>query len=338
MMIPIWFSRVSGSRPEPRRLPFGALAPVVGLLPVLFLMVAPSVVVAGEAASELEVGVHTDERASEMAPPPRRPSGRRHVRQESVIALVQYDGNAYFGDYAYNIFNLTELSLEAVEGGAEIVVHPELSAHGYATSQELWCTPGRSYYYGRSCRDVSEIAEPIPGGQTTEYWAHMASEYGVYIVYGLPEVEGDRFYNAVGVVGPKGYVTKYRKRMLYYYDLGYASRGTEAVVLQTEMGDFGLMICADASQDGHFYDEYKSLGVDRIILSMDWDQDPYGPYAASTAFVKRAENNGVAIYAADVPIWDGTGLYLPGEATRRRNGLPDPAVGINGVSTHVIEY
>jgi predicted amidohydrolase len=153
----------------------------------------------------------------------------------------------------------------------------------------------------------------------------------------VPEDDGEAFFNTLGVVGPAGYVTKYRKRALYYVDQAYATPGDDAVVLETPFGDFGLMICMDGTYDGVYYDGYVDLGVDAIILSMDWDQDPLGPGGAATYFVSRATNNGLEILAADVSPWDGTGRYVPGEPTRERNGLPDPAIGIDGISYHLLD-
>jgi predicted amidohydrolase len=154
----------------------------------------------------------------------------------------------------------------------------------------------------------------------------------------VPEVDGEVFYNTVGVVGPEGFVTRYRKRALYYIDEAYATPGEAAGVLETPFGAFGLMICMDGTYDGGYYDEYRDLRVDAIILSMDWDQDPLGAGAAASWFVERAENNDVEIYAADVSPWDGTGKYVPGEAARERNGLPDPAIGVDGISYHRLGY
>lgn len=250
-----------------------------------------------------------------------------------AIGLIQYDGDIHFGDAETNLANLTDWTLEAVAQGARIVVLPEGSIFGYASDTELWCAPGEVTYMGLACRDVATVAELLPGGPITEYWAEIAATHDIYIVYSVPEVDGDIYYASVGVVGPEGFVTRYRKRALYHIDYAYAEPGDESVVLQTPYGDFGLMICLDGSYNGEYYDLYNEAGVDAIILSMDWDDDPEGPAAASTWFADRATDNGITIYAADVSKWDGTAKYLPNE-TRQRNGLPADAVGIDGLSIH----
>jgi len=252
-----------------------------------------------------------------------------------AIGLVQYDGDQHFGDYDTNLTNLENWTLEAIDRGAKIIVQPEGSTYGYGSQTEVWCAPGMSSWYGRQCRDVSDVAEAIPGGATTTHWEAFAIEHGVYVLYNLPEAAGQVFYNTLGVVGPGGYVTKYRKRALYYVDQAYADPGQGAEVLETPFGDFGLMLCLDGGYNGPYYDSYNALGVDAIIISMDWDEDPYGPTSAAITFTNRADDNDIVIYGSDVSPWDGTAKYVPGQQ-RERNGLPPVAVGQDGVSVHVL--
>ena len=254
-----------------------------------------------------------------------------------MIGLVQYNADAHFGDYAFNRASLTMWAEAAIAQGATIVVFPEGSSYGYASSTETWCAPGMSGFAEFSCRDVATVAEALPGGPSTEYWASFAAEHDVTVVFHVPEVDGAAFYNAIGVVDPQGFVARYRKRTLYYVDAAYASTGDESVVIDTPAGRFGLMICLDGTYDDGYYDEYAALGVDGIIIPMDWDDDPEGPAAAITWFRERADVNDVRIYAADVSTWDGTALYLPGDVPRQRNGLPAVAVGIDGISVHAVE-
>jgi hypothetical protein len=139
-------------------------------------------------------------------------------------------------------------------------------------------------------------------GPTTDYWSAFAANHDVTVIYHVLEVDGDDFYNAVGIVDASGFVDRYRKRLLDY--------------------------------DGDYYDDYLALGVTRIINVMDWDDDPNGPAAAIDWFRDRANNNGVEIFAADVSTWDGTGRYRPGDVPRERIGLPAIAIGMDGVSVH----
>ncbi len=256
---------------------------------------------------------------------------------EPAIGLIQYNGDAHFGDPEHNTAQLTEWAEAAIAQGATIVVFPEGSTYGYASDTEVWCLPGETTYGSFACRDVSAVAEPLPGGPTTDYWAAFASEHDVTVIYHVLEVDGPDYFNAVGIVDASGYIDRYRKRDLYYIDAAYATRGESTTVLETPAGNFGLMICIDGTYDGGYYDEYLALGVDRIINVMDWDDDPEGSAAAVSWFRQRADNNGVEIFAADVSTWDGTGHYRPGDVPRERNGLDAIAIGVDGFSLHVLE-
>ena len=251
-----------------------------------------------------------------------------------TIGLVQYDADAHFGDWDFNTASLTDWAEAAIAEGATILVFPEGSSWGYASATETWCSPGVSDYAEFSCRDVSTVAEPLPGGPTTDYWAAFAAQHDVIVIFHALEVDGSDFYNAIGVVDPNGFVTRYRKRTLYYIDQAYATPGSESVVIDIPGGRFGLMICIDGTYDDGYYDEYAAQDVDGIIISMDWDDDPNGPAAAIDWFRDRAANNDVRIYAADVSTWDGTALYLPGDVPRVRNGLPEIAIDVDGISVH----
>ncbi|HET6581790.1 MAG TPA: nitrilase-related carbon-nitrogen hydrolase, partial [Nannocystaceae bacterium] len=256
------------------------------------------------------------------------------IDRPPTIGLVQYDADAHFGDWDFNTASLTEWAEAAIAEGATILVFPEGSSWGYASATETWCSPGMSTYAEFSCRDVATVAEPLPGGPTTEYWAAFAAEHDVTVIFHVLETDGSAFYNAIGVVDAQGFITGYRKRTLYYIDQAYATPGEESAVIDTPGGRFGLMICIDGTYDDGYYDEYTSQAVDGIIISMDWDDDPNGPAAAIDWFRDRAANNDVRIYAADVSTWDGTALYLPGDVPRVRNGLPEIAIDVDGISIH----
>ncbi len=255
-----------------------------------------------------------------------------------TMALIQYNGDEHFGDPALNLRALTRHAEEAVRNGANIIVMPEGSTFGYAAPTTIWCLPGTAEYRGRTCMDVSAVAEEMPNGQTTAYWTEFSVKHGVYVLYSGIEKDAGKYYNSVGVVGPLGFEGKYRKRALYWVDSAYATSGQENFVLKTEFGNFGLLICMDASYDDPYYAPYKALDVNAIILAMDWDQNPNGNTAAKIWFRNRARNNGLDIYASDVSTWDGTAFYPASGAERQRTGMEEPAVGKEGVAYQPIAY
>lgn len=260
------------------------------------------------------------------------------ARAQGKIALIQYDADKSFGDYDRNLRELTRMAEASVAQGAKIVVMPEGSLYGYASQDELWCKPGMTEFLGKKCRDVSAVAERLPEGRSAAYWADFSKRHGVFVLFNLPEADGKAFYNAMGVVGPAGYVATYRKRLLYKTDQAYATAGTEPVVLKTPYGCFGLLVCLDADPRAPHFEEYKALQADAIIIAMSWDDDPLGSYAAKKKFREWAQLHGIDIYASDSAPWDGTGKYPASGTERERNGLPDDGVGVPGVSSHGLKY
>lgn len=279
-------------------------------------------------------------RPAASAPVPAAPAAvpRPTAFSPGAIALVQYDGDSRFGDYEHNLRELTRLAEEAVAKGAKIIVTPEGSLYGYASKDELWCKPGMMEFKGRRCRDVSRVAEPVPGGRSAEYWAAFSRRHGVFVLFNVPENDGGTFYNTMGVTGPSGFTARYRKRMLYRTDEAYASAGAEPTVLKTDYGCFGLLICLDAHPQSPYFQEYKDLEVNALIIAMDWDDDPAGAYAAKLKFREWAGEQRLDIYASDAAPWDGAGKYPASGAERERDGLPPDAVGVAGVSIHRVKY
>jgi len=251
----------------------------------------------------------------------------------SAIGLIQYNADRHFGDVSTNQTNLESLALEAIAQGATTIVLPEGSTHGYATAQELWCKPRMRQFNGRSCRDVSHVAEVIPGGPTTVFWHEFAKLHNVTVVYSIKEVSDNKYYNTAGVVDPRGYVDHYRKRALYWVDTAYASPGASSLMLELEGIAFGFLTCMDANYD-EYYKEYQDMGVENILLTMDWDQDPWGGRAAALFFQQQANRHTMNIFASDQSQWDGTGLYLHGSDVRVRHGIIEPGVGVDGYSIH----
>lgn len=116
---------------------------------------------------------------------------------------------------------------EAARQRADLVVLPE-----YALSQGL---PG----------DVAARSQPLPG-PATRFFQELAARYDMYIVVTLLERAGPLVYNTAALVGPEGYLGRYRKVCLprEEYDAGIAA-GNEYPVFRTRFGTVGIMICWD---------------------------------------------------------------------------------------------
>jgi len=127
--------------------------------------------------------------------------------------------------------NLKKVLSAITDTDADLLVLPEFFATGYQfVSQE----------------EVSELSEPIPNGDTTERLSELSRQKGIYLVAGLPERDGDRFFNSAVLSGPDGFMGVYRKTHLFFEEKLYFIPGdTGFKVWDTKVGRIGIMICFD---------------------------------------------------------------------------------------------
>ncbi|MBI5848930.1 MAG: acyltransferase [Nitrospirae bacterium] len=127
--------------------------------------------------------------------------------------------------------NLMKVRAAVSTASADLLVLPEFFATGYQfTSKE----------------EVSEVAESVPYGETTEFLMTLSQEKGIYIVAGLPERDGSKVYNSAVLTGPEGFIGRYRKTHLFYEEnLFFTPGDTGFRVWDTPIGKIGIMICFD---------------------------------------------------------------------------------------------
>ncbi|AMM53856.1 nitrilase [Pyrococcus kukulkanii] len=130
-----------------------------------------------------------------------------------------------------NYSKAEKLIKEAEKLGARLVVLPELFDTGYNFETR---------------EDVFEIAQPIPDGETTSFLMDIARDLEVYIVAGTAEKDGENLYNSAVVVGPSGYLGKYRKVHLFYREKYFFEPGDLGFkVFDLGFLKVGVMICFD---------------------------------------------------------------------------------------------
>ena len=137
------------------------------------------------------------------------------------------------GNKERNLKQITEQASKARRKNIDLLIFPELHLTGYSMRDE-----------------VSHLAEPIPGPSTKKVEA-LAREHSVHVVFGMPEeseVKGV-IHNTAVLVGPKGFIGKYRKIHLpthsVFEERRYYRPGREAAVFKTDLGTIGLNICYD---------------------------------------------------------------------------------------------
>jgi predicted amidohydrolase len=250
--------------------------------------------------------------------PPEARAGEPTVR----VAAIQFASE--FGKPEANRGRLEALVRDAARDGAKIVVLPETAIQGYLTFDigTAWQADGLKVTDGLRGVSPKDVAESVPG-PSTEAFARLAGELGVYVSVPVLEVDkaSGRYYNSVCLVGPEG------KLLLHYRKLNpwpYAERGWAAVgdrgrpVLDTPYGRLALLICYDIhTEPAHL----KEAGVDVLLYSIAWVDRPKSTwFQAELPRIARESN--LHIVGANwtvprEPAWHGYGQSLIIERTGR---------------------
>jgi predicted amidohydrolase len=123
------------------------------------------------------------------------------------IALVQFDARPE--KVATNTRAIKVLSTRAARLGAEFVMFHEGTLCDY--------TPR-----------LKKIAERVPEGKHARELEKVARELGIYLSYGLSEVDGDRYYITQVFNAPHGFLYKYRKTWLWREESDKGYRNEQA--------------------------------------------------------------------------------------------------------------
>ncbi|MGQ9529957.1 MAG: carbon-nitrogen hydrolase family protein [Candidatus Bathycorpusculaceae bacterium] len=150
------------------------------------------------------------------------------------IKLVLAQISCKCGDKKENIKKMKETVNKAKKRGANLTIFPELSLTGYVVRDQIY-----------------ELAETIPG-PSVKVMEDIARETNSYIIFGMPELSEKTkatLYNSAVLIGPEGYVGKYRKMYLpthsVFEEKRYFRAGYHAVTFETKIGEIGLTICYD---------------------------------------------------------------------------------------------
>ena len=154
------------------------------------------------------------------------------MKEKIKLALAQISCKQ--ANKTENIKKIEKIVTKAKSQAAELVIFPELSLTGYVVRDQIY-----------------ELAETIPG-PSTNIIENIARKTKIHIVFGMPEVSEKThatLYNTAVLVGPKGFIGKYRKMYLpthsVFEEKRYFRPGYQTVAFDTELGKIGLIICYD---------------------------------------------------------------------------------------------
>jgi 5-aminopentanamidase len=144
----------------------------------------------------------------------------------------------------------------AADEGAEVVVLPELMSSGYVFAD---------------AEEARRLAEPIVGGATVSSWAQLSRSYGLVIVGGVCELDGDgAVRNSAVLIDGGGVRVVYRKAHLWDREDLFFTPGSETPpVVETTVGRIGVMVCYDLE-----FPEWVRLaalqGAELVCAPVNW--------------------------------------------------------------------
>jgi N-carbamoylputrescine amidase len=203
-----------------------------------------------------------------------------------IVATVQFE--PIIGDRAGNLATIDRLVRAAKTRGAEIVVLPELADSGY------------NFLDGD---EVAALAGAVPDGPSAETFCRLGRELALYIVSGIAEQDGDRFYNSALLCGPQGYIGKYRKLHLWNNENRLFRKGDLGLpVFDLPFGRIGIAIC----YDGWFPETFRRLalaGAELVCVPTNWvpmaGAESAAEPMANILHKAAAHTNGLYIACAD---------------------------------------
>ena len=154
------------------------------------------------------------------------------------VAVVNFKVDG--GKKENNRKRISEFSAASAKRGADLVLFPELSLTGY------------DYFIddNNSIEDKRAMAETLDG-PSCKIIAETAKEYGIYIVFGMPEkVDGndEKVYNSAVAIGPNGVIGSYKKIHPFDAENKFFTKGDTPFMFETEWGDISIGICYDTFQ------------------------------------------------------------------------------------------
>lgn len=209
-----------------------------------------------------------------------------HAESRLRVACLQME--PAIGDKPANLARSIEMIEQAAAAGVNLVVLPELCNTGYVfeTRDEAFA-----------------LAESIPDGPTTHAWMAAAVKFRMTIVAGITERDGNVLYNSAVIVGPDGYIGRYRKNHLWGAENLFFEPGDLGMpVFRIGAGRIAAAICYDI----WFPETFRLAalqGCDLLCVPTNWvpmPQQPNNlPVMANILAMGGAHSNSMYVAAAD---------------------------------------
>ncbi|PKP00259.1 MAG: nitrilase [Bacteroidetes bacterium HGW-Bacteroidetes-8] len=166
------------------------------------------------------------------------------------ISTAQFESRS--ADKGYNLAIIERLSAEAAAEGSNVIAFHECSLTGYTFARKL------------SKKELLDIAEYIPEGESMKNLTEIASEYNIAILAGLFEKDKNgNIYKAYVCVTSDGVIAKHRK--LHPFINPHLTAGNSYTVFDLYGWRCGILICYDNNIVENVR-ATKLLGADIIFM------------------------------------------------------------------------
>lgn len=225
-----------------------------------------------------------------------------NMKEVFKVAAVEF--NPEFMEFDKNITAAVTIAEEAAKNGAKLIVLPEAAISGYIY---------------KDLEQFLPYMDTVPG-KATDALAKVTAGYNCYIAIGIAEIDRDTglTYNTGALIGPKGYIGKYRKNGLNPSDvLWFVPGNTGYPVFETELGRITMIICYD---DTYFEPARVAAVKGCDIIAYICSSDRVLPQLGSEAAGKHSTIATVQHQCA----WNGLAMV----AADRNNAESNPTTGV----------
>lgn len=162
----------------------------------------------------------------------------------AAVQMVSANGRT-----AENLARADHWASLAAQGGAELILLPELFAIGFELNANAWRSA--------ECRD----------GATERWLADTARRLNLHIGGSYLERRGEDFFNTFALAGPDGIAGRVRKRHPCAVEAYVFKGGDDAHVMDTPLGRVGVSICYDGSRR-EVWDRLLADAPDLVLMPM----------------------------------------------------------------------
>jgi len=145
------------------------------------------------------------------------------------LAVAQFEPKD--GDKGYNLSIIRKLAEKAKSKGADVISFHEMSITAYTYTKDL------------NFEEMTELAENIPNGKSTQELIKISRELERPILAGLVEKSEGEIFNTYICVTKDGVIAKHRK--IHPFISKYMSAGSEYCVFDLLGWKCGILICYD---------------------------------------------------------------------------------------------